>query len=763
MLATAGILCLQATEADSLRVVDIEAVTVVAQPKEHIPLKQQPQAVSLLGKETLAEHGVTSIKQLGTLVPNLFIPDYGSSLTSALYIRGIGSRINTPAVGLYVDNMPYTEKSAFDFQFMDVERVDVLRGPQGTLYGRNTMGGLVKLYTTNPLRSPGIDATLGGALADMSYYVSANARYRLSERTGLSLGAHGREARGLHRNVTTGKWGEWGKKMGVRLRLVHLASETMKMDLTASLDRTDERGYAYQYNGPLTEDGGKYSHLIGHISNNRPHGYRRDLANASGHIQWTAGDFTLSSVTGYQWVRDDMRIDQDFLPDDIFTLQQRQQIHTLNQELTLKSPMRADRWKWVTGLSATLQWNRTNAPVNFYGDGVQMIQRAMDEGMAESPVSVKLTDEQLHIPGLFHTPMRGVALFHQSDLRLATALTLTLGLRLDHEWQGIDYDTQTTINTLFTGMGLVDQPGVKRVEYIGNFHKPQTHLLPRLALSYRTGAGTLYASFSKGMRSGGYNIQMFSEIIQQSFRTADFSSEEIRRQINYDPEWSLNYEVGTHLKLFEGMMTADAALFLIHTHDQQVSRFTPEGLGRILVNAGRARSWGGELSVQAQPLEGLTLSGETGYTHATFTRYDGGTAAEGHTVDYTGNRVPFVPELTSNLAVRYTLPLKSRPLGINRLTMGASRSSVGRIWWTEANDARQDDYSQLNANLTLHFDTWELNLYGRNLTDTRFDTFRFHSMGRDFSQQGRPRDFGVTVRITRPSPSPLPREESKMY
>ena len=91
MLATAGILCLQATEADSLRVVDIEAVTVVAQPKEHIPLKQQPQAVSLLGKETLTEHGVTSIKQLGTLVPNLFIPDYGSSLTSALYIRGISS------------------------------------------------------------------------------------------------------------------------------------------------------------------------------------------------------------------------------------------------------------------------------------------------------------------------------------------------------------------------------------------------------------------------------------------------------------------------------------------------------------------------------------------------------------------------------------------------------------------------------------------------------------------------------------------------
>lgn len=745
MLATAGILCLQATEADSLRVMDIEAVTIVAQPKEHTPLKRQPLAVSLLGKETLAEQNVTSIKQLGTLVPNLFIPDYGSSLTSALYIRGIGSRINTPAVGLYVDNMPYPEKSAFDFQFMDVERVDVLRGPQGTLYGRNTMGGLVKIYTTDPLHSPGTDLSLGGTLADMSYYGAINTRFKLNERSGLSLGLYGREARGLHRNITTGKWGEWSEKAGIRMRLVHLANESLKADFTASMDRTDERGYAYRYNGPLTDDGGKYDHLIGQISSNRPNGYRRNLLNTGLNLQWTRPLFTLSSTTSYQWVGDDMRIDQDFLADDIFTLRQRQQIHTLNQELTLKGSSIERRWHWVTGISGILQWNRTNAPVNFYTDGVQMIQQAMDEGMGNSPVKVHITNEEIHIPGLFRTPVKGTALFHQSDIRLAGPLTLTLGLRLDHERQDIRYNTSATVDCLINGMGLTDQAGRKNVNYKGNFHKNQTHLLPRLALNYRIGTGTIYASFSKGVRSGGYNMQMFSEIIQQSFRTQELTPEEVKRQISYAPEWSLNYEAGTHLRLFGGMATMDAALFLIDTHDQQVSRFTPEGLGRILVNAGRTRSWGGELAVQVQPFEGVTLSGDMGYTHATFTHYDGGADADGQSFDHTGNRVPYVPELTGNFSIRYTLPLKNSSLGISRLTMGINRSYVGRIWWTEANDAMQDEYSQLGANFTLHFNTLEVELWGRNLTDTHFDTFRFHSMNRDFSQQGRPRDFGIKM------------------
>lgn len=119
---------------DSTDIKDIEEVVIISTPKETGKLSQLPNAVSIVSQNDMRRHGITSLKGMSDVVANLYIPDYGSRLTSAIYIRGIGSRINTPAVGLYVDNIPYFDKSAFDFNFYDIERIDVLRGPQGTLY-----------------------------------------------------------------------------------------------------------------------------------------------------------------------------------------------------------------------------------------------------------------------------------------------------------------------------------------------------------------------------------------------------------------------------------------------------------------------------------------------------------------------------------------------------------------------------------------------------------------------------------------------------
>ena len=123
-----------------------------------------------------------SLKELSAFVPNFYMPDYGSSLTSAAYIRGIGSRINTPAVGLYVDNVGYADKSAYDIELLDVERVDVLRGPQATLYGRNAMGGLLRVFTRNPFHYQGTDIRMGTSVKDKGYGVSASHYQKTSHR-----------------------------------------------------------------------------------------------------------------------------------------------------------------------------------------------------------------------------------------------------------------------------------------------------------------------------------------------------------------------------------------------------------------------------------------------------------------------------------------------------------------------------------------------------------------------------------------------------
>ena len=102
---------------------------------------------SVMTGTQINNRNISGIKEISALIPNLYMPDYGSKLTSPVYIRGIGSKINSPSVGLYVDGAPYFDKAAFDFAFSEIDRIDVLSGPQGTCYGRNTMGGLLHVYT----------------------------------------------------------------------------------------------------------------------------------------------------------------------------------------------------------------------------------------------------------------------------------------------------------------------------------------------------------------------------------------------------------------------------------------------------------------------------------------------------------------------------------------------------------------------------------------------------------------------------------------
>ena len=128
--------------------------------KETNDLRTLPGAVSILSPQAIATRQIDALKYISAFVPNLYMPDYGSKMTSAIYIRGIGARSSGQSIGLYVDNVPYLDKSAFDFELNDIQRIEVLRGPQGTLYGRNAMGGIVNIYTLSPFDYQGTKVTM---------------------------------------------------------------------------------------------------------------------------------------------------------------------------------------------------------------------------------------------------------------------------------------------------------------------------------------------------------------------------------------------------------------------------------------------------------------------------------------------------------------------------------------------------------------------------------------------------------------------------
>ncbi|MBR6433674.1 MAG: TonB-dependent receptor plug domain-containing protein, partial [Bacteroides sp.] len=435
-LLTAGIA--SADEADTLKVVDVEEVLVIAAPKENRKLREQPVAVTLLSQQDIQNSQVNSIKKLTGLVPNMFIPDYGSRLTSAIYIRGIGSRINTPSIGLYVDNMPYIDKSAFDFSYADVERIDVLRGPQGTLYGRNAMGGLIKIHTKSPFSYQGTDFRMGAGTRN-AYNKSITHYHRVSEHFAFSAGGFYDYQGGFFRNSARNEKADKGQSAGGRIRAIYLPSENWKIDLNVSYEYSDQTGYPYFYMGSLNPEkqNEALKPYVGKIANNERSSYHRNLLNTGLNLEYQARNFTLSAVTGYQFLKDRMFMDQDFTPSSIFNIEQKQKMNTLSEEIILKSkPGR--RWQWTTGAFGLYQWLHTEGPVVFHKAGIgniieNNVNRVFDAiAMQGAPaMHLDINNENLRIGGSFDTPVLSGALFHQSAFNdlFVKGLSATIGLR----------------------------------------------------------------------------------------------------------------------------------------------------------------------------------------------------------------------------------------------------------------------------------------------------------------------------------------------
>ena len=162
-------------------------VTVTA-IKQGADLRTQASAVTIIGHNDVERNLVASVRNGSEMVPNMLIPDYGSRMTSTVYVRGIGTRIDQPAVGLTIDNVPVMTKENYDFDMIDITRMEVLRGPQNTLYGRNTLGGLMNVYTLSPLNYQGTRAVVEGA-SHGTWRVGASHYTLLGQKLGLSLAA----------------------------------------------------------------------------------------------------------------------------------------------------------------------------------------------------------------------------------------------------------------------------------------------------------------------------------------------------------------------------------------------------------------------------------------------------------------------------------------------------------------------------------------------------------------------------------------------
>ena len=730
---------------DTLIAVDRVQITAIKQGAE---LRREAVATSVLSGRTLEMQGVSAVKDVMTDVPNLFMPDYGSRTTSSIYVRGMGTRIDQPVVGMNVDNVPLADKNLYDTELPDIERIEFLRGPQATLYGRNTMGGVINVYTLSPLTYQGVRLRADYGSRN-SFRVAASSYNKLGEKFGFSVSAQYAHCDGYWRNLYNNSLCDKENNGNFRTKFQY-RNGALSIDNTLAFSMVAQGGYPYQYIG--SPNPAKHrEELVGKICYNEPCTYDRWAINDGLSIRYDFGKFSLASITSYQYMNDKMHIDNDFLPEYYFTLEQRKQQHHIAEDFVLRSKNEGV-YRWLVGVNGFFKRENMQAPVTFGATGIEKLILDNINNNSGYPGEYRWGDTEgngadgILLDSRFASNNSGVAAYHRSDLHLGR-WRLSLGLRFDYELVQMHY--RTTTNTCYST--FPDNPDRAPMSHSVNIDDSDLlsrgffEFLPSFSVAVDldyAGRNMLYLSASKGYKAGGFNTQMFSEVLQRKLqmKMGLYRDIDVEKLCAYNPEHSYNLELGGHFATHDGAFTADASLFYIECIDQQLTVFPDENsTGRMMTNAGRTRSFGAEVSATARLAKTLVLRGSYGYTNAKFRQFVSGG------VDYAGNYIPYAPKNSLSLHLMQTVPFVSR--WIDRMVLSVGVTGAGRIYWNEANDVSQPFYELLDASVRFEGKIWAVDFWCKNATNTSYNTFYFESMGNRFLQRGRPMSGGVRVVI----------------
>jgi len=673
------------TDTTNIQDIVIDEVTVKS-PKEVPQIKEVPASISLISARMLENNEIKSLKDISSTVPNFFMLDYGSKLQSSVFIRGIGSRLGTPSVGLYVDNVPFSEKTTFGFDFFDIERIEVLRGPQGTLYGRNTMGGIINVFSKSPLHYDETNVTVS---AGNYGYFNGNINHynKVSDKFGYSISGNYMSHKGYFTNEFDGEPADDQYSASGRLRLVWQVSDKLSLENISSYEKSEQYGFPYAvYN---TE-----SNTAGDVNYNDVSGYQRDMFSNGLVLKYRNDVYQLISTSSYTYYDGLMDADQDYTAAQIYYFHTGDKQNMISQELVFKS-LKDSKYNWLFGA------------YGFY--------QSMDQQTTGDIYTAKM---QQDIRSNFD--ISGLALFHQSTFNdfLIEKLTLTAGIRLDLEKDKLDYALDMAV-----GGGTLNNTVSE------NYEENFTEILPKVALKYQFNKSlNTYATVSKGYKSGGFNTN--SSIDISEFRS-------------YDAEQSWNYELGFKSSMLNHRLYFDAAVFYINWKDQQIDVPVPGGRGNMKANAGESVSKGVELFVKGRPAKNLELTVGYGYTNALFKDY-----VVNDELNYNDNTIPYVPRSTISAGANKIVEFGNGFL--DKMVVNINYRGVGKHYWDLTNSESQNYYGLVDAKLSFVAGKVQLDIWGKNIFDTSYNSYYFEisSLKNAYVQLGRPATIGVNLKVS---------------
>jgi iron complex outermembrane receptor protein len=709
----------------------LEEIVVTARRAEE-SLQRVPISVSAISAEDLAERSIESLSDLGQSVPNLLFGERGASGrgSAVVYIRGVGQAdvrpTYDPAVGIYIDGVFLGRMQGNDLDTMDVERVEVLRGPQGTLFGKNTSGGAVNIVTRQPdlTAYTGKVQVTGGSRSRFDALASLNVPL-VMDKVALLVAASRRTQDGYGTRADGQSMANTDRTSG-RLALRLQLSDAFSALFAADALTYDETNSMFKLISiypaappvalinrftpvPYDERWLSQSDFFNYAGG--PNSSRGDLYGSALTLTYDLGAAQLKSISAYRdnVVHSDQ--DADLSPVTILDEYDESRQRQFSQEFQASGTSLDERLGWVLGL--------------YY----------FDESV-HNKVDFSIVPALLPIIGnaSFSNDLRvqneSYAAFGQSNYALTDQLRLTTGLRYTRDRKEVDR------RNLSYPSGIPNQPQAVR-------SATSDDVSTRVGLDYQwTPRLMTYLSAAKGYKAGGFNGRASS--------VTDFNE--------YDPESVWTYELGLRSDFFARRVRFNATAFYSDYSDLQLQisgSTTVNGAPapfNVVTNVPQARIVGGEVELTVIPVRGLELSVEAGFTDARYTELPTDAQFLASQLIDRDSKFVYTPETSVTLAAEYTAALNGR----FELSGRVDYAHKSTIDYDVANSPllRQKPYGLLNARLTLgHLSNGlSLSLFGTNLTDERYFVGGFDDadtpnpgLGFAFLNMAPPREYGVSA------------------
>jgi outer membrane receptor protein involved in Fe transport len=690
-----------------------DVIIVTAQRREERP-EDVPISLTAVSGDQLDRMQATDMRSLGNVVPSLVMTRSGAFTQP--YLRGVGKRSTLGvenSVATYVDGVYLASSISALLDLRGIERVEVLNGPQGTLFGRNTTGGVIQVVTKDPdARETGEVMVQAGTYGQVrgDAYVSGGSE-RLAGNLALSVARHG----GFGENRFTGKedQGEVDHSIVARSKWIWRPGDTLKLTLAGDYQDIDQDFSQRPVKG-LTPIGapGLESFRDGNQDGSNRYHFRYGGASLKAEVE--IGGLRFMSLTAARRLHADYNADLDLGPKPLLEGAPTARQSQFSQEFQLQSSGSA-RLRWVAGLYFIGLKEQYRPTLFRYGGsysaglGGRILQTLSDTGKVSS-----------------------YAAYGQATYPIGQASQLTAGLRYTIEHRSVSahgeriFDNAPFVRPI-PGLPLLSEKPLKNSETF-------SELTWRASFDHRFSNRLMaYVSASRGFQSGGWNLQT-------------------PQSAAFDPERLDSYEAGLKFGDRSGRVKADAAAFVYDYSDMQLSVFTP--LGSATTNATSANLYGLDVQLSARLDQATDITLGAQLLHARFNEFRSATCTdyspEAPTIlppiscDATGNRLPFAPRLKINVGAGHRFELGGR----GRLLVNGNLSYNSGYFSEPDNVIRQKAFATIDASVE-----WQpsrsalaVRLWALNLTDTQhYDSLTVFPTAAALYRPAAPRRLGVSL------------------